>query len=337
MLRVGAMSVRFTRRSVLVCGILALVLVALLVLALAVGDFVLAPGAVLAALTGGGSRASDFVVLSLRLPRALTALGAGAALGLAGAVFQSVTRNPLGSPDIIGFTRGASVGAVFALTVWHGDATEVALAAVAGGLLTSVAVYLLAFRGGVQGYRLVLVGIGVSALLFAAVRYLLTRADLSDSFDATIWLLGSLNGAGYPQAVSTGVALAVLSPVVLALSRRLDLTEMGDDTATALGVGVERSRLLALAAAVLLSAVATACVGPVSFVALSAPQLSRRLTRATGTGVVAASLMGALVLLAGDLIGQHALPTELPVGVVTGVVGGGYLAWLLAAQWRTRG
>lgn len=329
-------SVRYSRRSVAVGAALALAVLAALAVSVSMGDYVIPLPQVLASLTGSGSGANDFVVVYLRLPRVLTAIGAGAALGTAGAVFQSVTRNPLGSPDVIGFTQGASAGAVLDLTVLQGNAAQVALAAMIGGLVTAALTYLLAYRGGVHGYRLVLVGIGISAMLLAVVRYLLTRASLDDSASAALWLVGSLNAVGYPQVIISGAAVVLLIPATLMLARRLNVAEMGDDTAVALGARVERDRRFALGCAVLLTAAATACVGPVSFVALSAPQLARRLTGSTGVGTMPAALMGALLLAASDFGAQHLLPAELPVGVFTGVVGGGYLAWLLMRQWRTR-
>ena len=323
-------------RTITVSGTLLIVLFGLMCAALVTGDFVVPLRTVLATLTGQGTRATEFIVLDLRLPRALTAIGAGAALGAAGAIFQSITRNPLGSPDVIGFTQGASAGAVLELTVGAGNTLQVALAAVAGGAVTAAVVYLLSFRHGVAGYRLVLVGIGASALLLAVVRYLLTRANLTDAFTAAVWLVGSLNGVGYAQVGALAGTLIILIPAALLLARPLNMLELGDDSATALGVRAERSRVLAIAVAVLLSAVATACIGPVAFVALSAPQLARRLTRATGVGILPAALMGALVLSVSDFSAEHLLATELPVGVCTGAVGGIYLAWLLARQWRAR-
>lgn len=329
-------SVRYTRRALIVSAVLAVALVVVLITSLATGDFVIPVPDVLSALIGSGNFANRFIVVDLRLPRALTAIGAGAALGASGALFQSVTRNPLGSPDVIGFTRGASVGAVIDLTIFNGNAAQVAFSAIVGGLVTAAAVYALAYRGGVHGYRLVLVGIGVNAMLLAGVQFLLTRTDLPDAFDATVWMIGSLNGVGYAQVTALGVALAVLLPTALALAHRLNIAEMGDDAATALGVRVERDRRYALIVAVLLAAVATACVGPVSFVALSAPQLARRLTGSTGVGALPAALVGALLLAFSDFGAQHVFVSELPVGVFTGVVGGGYLAWLLTRLWRVR-
>lgn len=200
--------------------------------------------------------------------------------------------------------------------------------------MTAAAVYLLSFRNGVQGYRLILVGIGAQAMLLALVQYLLTRAQLDQAQAAQVWIVGSLNSRGWENVVPVAVALAVLLPVTVALGRKLDLLEMGDDTARALGVNVESTRLLLVLLAVALCAVATASAGPIAFVALTAPQLSRRLTNATGAGLVCAGLMGALLLLAADLLAQSMSTFDMPVGVLTGALGGVYLAWLLSREWK---
>jgi iron complex transport system permease protein len=311
------------------------VVVALLVVAVGTGDYPIAPGDVVQALLGQGDGATSFVVETLRLPRALTALLAGAALGAAGAIFQSVSRNPLGSPDVIGFTSGSSAAAVFEITAIGGGTAAVAAGSIAGGLLTAVLVYGLAFRDGVQGYRLVLVGIGISAMLEALTSYLLTRAKIEDLQAASVWLAGSLNGRGWEHVWPTLGALAVLLPACALLQRDLRMVEMGDDTAKALGVAVERSRVSNLLVGVLLTAAATAACGPVAFVALTAPQVARRLTAATGPGVLTAALMGAALMLASDVLAQRLFPsTPLPVGVVTGALGGLYLMWLLALEAR---
>lgn len=318
-----------------VCAGLTLAVAALLVVAVGTGNYPIAPGEVVQALVGQGDGATSFVVETLRLPRALTALLAGAALGAAGAIFQSVSRNPLGSPDIIGFTAGSSAAAVFEITVIGGGTLAVAGGAMAGGLLTAFLVYGLAFRDGVQGYRLVLIGIGISAMLEALVNFLLTRAKIEDVQAASVWLTGSLNGRGWEHVWPTLAALAVLLPACALLQRDLRMTEMGDDTAQALGVSVERSRLSNILVGVLLTAVATAACGPVSFVALTAPQIARRLTAATGPGVMTAALTGAALMLASDVVAQRLFPsTPLPVGVLTGALGGLYLIWLLAQEAR---
>ena len=323
------------RRVPLTAAALTVAATALLVVSVGTGDYPIAPGDVVATLLGQGDRATEFVVQTLRLPRALTALLAGAALGAAGAIFQSISRNPLGSPDIIGFTAGSAAAAVFVITVIGGGTAAIASGAIAGGLLTALLVYGLALRDGVQGYRLVLVGIGIGATLEAVTGYLLTRGRIEDVQAASVWLTGSLNGRGWEHVWPTAIALALLLPATALLQRELKLIEMGDDTAKALGVAVERSRLIVLIVGVLLTAVATAACGPVAFVALAAPQIARRLTAATGPGVMSAALMGAVLLLAGDVAAQRLFPaTPLPVGVMTGAVGGLYLVWLLASEAR---
>ncbi|GAB7184379.1 iron chelate uptake ABC transporter family permease subunit [Kitasatospora sp. Ki12] len=313
---------------------------ALLVLLVAVltfgsGDYPLTPAEVLRALTGGGTPAEDFVVNQLRLPRVVTALLVGGALALAGALFQSLVRNPLGSPDVLGFTQGAAAGALL-VVVAGGSSLALAGGAVAGGVVTGAAVCALSWRHGLHGGRLVLVGIGTTAILTGVNGYLLTRAQLMDAARAMLWLTGSLDGRGWRDAVPLLVALAVLGPLVLlGCGRALRTLELGDDTAAALGVRVEPLRLGLLAVAVLLASLAAAAAGPVSFVALTAPQLAKRLTRAPGPNLLTSTLTGAALLVTADWAGQRLVADhQLPVGVVTGVLGGGYLVWLLAAERR---
>jgi iron complex transport system permease protein len=326
-------AVRLHPRSVMVCAGLLLATCAVAVLSVGTGDFPLSVGEVLAALVGSGDPAAEFIVETLRLPRVLTALLVGGAFGIAGAIFQSISRNPLGSPDIIGFTMGSVTGAFVVILLLDGTSFEIALGAVAGGMVTAVVVYLLAFRHGMQGYRLVLVGIGISALLQAVNSYLITRATRDDAFAAAHWMVGSLNGRGWEHVWPVTAALAVLVPLALVLARPLTMLELGDDAARALGVNAERSRLALVFAAVAMTAVGTASTGPVWFVALAAPQLARRLTRAAAPGLVSAALMGALLLAASDLAAQQLVSVDLPVGVMTGAVGGLYLGWLLFRGW----
>lgn len=322
-------AVRVHRRALVVSALLAFACLVLGIAGIALGDFPLSVGEVLRTLAGQGEPGSEFIVTTLRLPRVLTAMLVGAAFGVSGAIFQSIARNPLGSPDVIGFTTGSATGALLVIVAIGARTTEVAAGAIAGGLLAALAVYLLAFRGGVQGYRLVLVGIGVSAMLLSVNAYLITRASLADAYVAAHWLVGSLNGRGWEHVRPVAAALAVLLPIAFLLSRRLAMLELGDDAAKALGVPVERSRLWLVLVAVALVAVGTASAGPIAFVALAAPQIARRLTRAAVPGLGSAALTGAAITLASDLAAQHLLGVPLPAGVATGVVGGIYLAWLL--------
>lgn len=329
----GGLSLRLRPRALVVGLAGTLLALALAVLAVGAGDYPIAPADVLRVLAGGGSPADRFIVTELRLPRLVTALAVGAALGLAGAVFQSLTRNPLGSPDVLGVTSGAATGALVVVVVGGGSAA-LAGAAAAGGLATGMLLYALAGRHGVGGHRLVLVGIGVTAILTGVNGWLLTRAPLMDAARAALWLTGSLDGRGWANALPVLGALAVLLPaVLLARAPALRLLEMGDDSAAGLGVPVRRVRVAALGAAVLLVSVAAAAAGPVSFLALTAPHLARRLTRAPGPNLLPSAVVGAALLLAADQLAQHAVAgRQLPVGVVTGVLGGGYLAWLLAGE-----
>ncbi|MFI5569761.1 FecCD family ABC transporter permease [Streptomyces sp. NPDC051740] len=335
LLRTGRWSLRYDTRALLVCGALALLTAGTAVLALGTGSYALSPAEVVRTLTGEGPPGAGFVVLGLRLPRALVAALTGFAMGTAGAVFQSLTRNPLGSPDVIGFGNGASAGALVAIIVLDTGAAQTAAGAVCGGLATAAAVYLLAWRRGVHGYRLVLVGIGASAVLGAATSFLYVRADIGKAAQAASWMIGSLNARDWTDVRVAALGLPALLPVVLLYARRLTMLEMGDDTAAALGVPPERSRLVLLAAGTGLTAMAVAAAGPIPFVAMAAPQLARRLTRAAGPNVLPAGWTGALLVTAADLVTQRLTGSALlPVGVLTGVAGGAYLAWLLRGERR---
>ncbi|MFE2547633.1 FecCD family ABC transporter permease [Streptomyces sp. NPDC059355] len=306
---------------------------AMAVVLIGTGDFEIAPWDVVQTLLGNGSPANDFIVNDLRLPRVLVAVLVGAALGMAGAVFQSVSRNPLGSPDLLGFSYGSAVGALTVIVLFKGGATAVAAGALVGGLLAGVLVYLLSYRRGIHGYRLVLVGIGTSAMLVAVINYLLTKAQLVEATRAMVWLTGSLAGRDWSQVWPLLATCAVLFPLVLGQGRALRVMEMGDDAAYALGVRVERTRMLLMLAAVLLTTAAAAAAGPISFVALAAPQLARRLTRSPGSNLLTGALMGSVLLLVSDWASQRAVGADqLPVGVVTGLVGGVYLLWLLVTE-----
>ncbi|MGI5243572.1 FecCD family ABC transporter permease [Dactylosporangium sp. CA-139066] len=322
-------------RTAAVCVTLSLLALLLALIAIGGGDYPLSLPDVVRTLLGGGTPADAFIVRELRLPRVVTALCAGAALSLSGAVFQSLVRNPLGSPDVLGFTQGSATGGLLAVVLGAGGTTAVATGSVLAALATGVAIYLLAWRGGGHGHRLILVGIGVAGILTGVNSYLLVRADIVDAARAVLWLTGSLDGRGWGNAAVSAGALALVAPVMLACARPLAILELGDDPATALGVPVRALRRTALAGAVLLAAAASAATGPVLFVALTAPQLARRLTRASGPNLLPSLLMGAALLLAADVVAQRAFPDhQLPVGVVTGLLGGGYLVWLLARRTR---
>ncbi|MFD5769292.1 FecCD family ABC transporter permease [Streptomyces sp. NPDC127049] len=329
----GGVSVRYAPRAALCGAGLILLTLGLGVVLVGTGDFPMTPGEVLDTLLGRGTVIQEFAVMELRLPRVLVAILVGAALALGGAVFQSVSRNPLGSPDVIGFGQGATVGALVVIVLFQGSAVTTALGAVVGGVVTGAAIYLLAWKRGVHGYRLVLVGIGAAAMLTSVIHYLITKADLVDATRATVWMTGSLEGRDWTQFWPLLAVCCVLVPLILGHGRALRMLEMGDDAAYALGVKVERTRIVLMASAVLLVAVATSAAGPIVFVSLSAPQLARGLTRAPGPNLAVSAVMGSALLLGADWIAGNAFGDRtLPVGVITGILGGCYLLWLLVSE-----
>ncbi|TYK48091.1 FecCD family ABC transporter permease [Actinomadura decatromicini] len=333
----GGLSFRFRGRALAVAAACLAVALGTGVLLIGSGDFPMSPADVVRTLLGRGSAADDLIVNRLRLPRVATGLAAGAALGLAGAVFQSLVRNPLGSPDVLGFSQGAATGVLAVIVLTGGGTAAVAAGAAGGGLATGLVVLAVAGRHGAHGQRLILIGIGVAAILTGVNGYLLTQARIVDAARAVLWLTGSLDGRDWADAAPVLGALAVLGPLVLVgCGRALRMLEMGDDAAHGLGVPIERVRLVLLVAAVLLTSLAAAAAGPVAFVALTAPQLARRLTRTPGPNLLSAACMGAALLVAADFAAQRAFPGhQLPVGVVTGLLGGGYLVWLLVTQRKT--
>lgn len=331
---VGPVGFRVERRAALVSAVLLVIGVAAGIAGILIGDYGISLDQVLASLAGNADDPlAQYFVREVRLPRAVTGFLVGVALGVSGAIFQTVSGNPLGSPDIIGFTTGAATGALLQIIVFGGGTLAIAAAALAGGLVTAAIVYGAAWRGGVAGFRLVLVGIGVGAFLAAINSLLVVKASLESAQTATQWLAGSLNATLWPEAWAVGLAVLVLLPCAVVLSRPLAQLPLGDAVATGLGVRVERSRLLLILVGVTLMAVATASTGPIAFVALAAPHLARKLTRTPGVALIGSALMGGVLVLVSDLIARRIFaPNELAVGIITGSLGGLYLVWLLAVE-----
>lgn len=320
---------RAARRTSVSAGLVALVATATAA-GLMTGDLALPPDRVLAVLTGGAERV-DMLRLEFRYPRLLLGLLVGAALGVAGALFQSVLRNPLASPDVIGVSQGASAGAVLAITALGLTGLPVALAALAGGLCVATLTTVLAWRGGLAGHRFVLCGIALAFLATAVVGYGLTRSRSEDAQLALRWVVGDTSAAEGSTVLALAAVCAALLPLAAVSSRRLGLLEMGDHAAQALGVPPLRTRAAALLLGVAAASAAVAVAGPVAFVALVSAPVARRLVGDGRPAPVQAALVGMVVMAAADLVAEAwTAPVDVPVGVVTGLVGGPYLVWLMA-------
>ncbi|MEL2242431.1 iron-enterobactin ABC transporter permease [Leclercia adecarboxylata] len=326
-----------SRRLVFSCLLLVLVSLGVAILSLKSGAVMLDFTQVLDALTGSAPRNITMVVNEWRLPRLTMALLVGAALGISGAIFQSLMRNPLGSPDVMGFNTGAWSGVLVAMVLFGQHLTAITLAAMAGGILTSLVVWALAWRDGIETFRLIIIGIGMRAMLMAFNTWLLLQASLETSLSAGLWFAGSLNGLTWAKTLPAAPLIVLMFICALLLVKRMRLLEMGDDSACALGVSVERSRLMLMLVAVVLTAAATAIAGPISFIALVAPHIARRLSGTARWGLTQSALCGSLLLLAADLCAQQLfMPYQLPVGVVTVSLGGIYLIVLLVQESRKK-
>ncbi|MDR2378087.1 MAG: iron chelate uptake ABC transporter family permease subunit [Bifidobacteriaceae bacterium] len=304
---------------------------------LMVGQISYPPDVVLDVILGREAPGASFTVGRLRLPRAVLAVLTGASFGIGGVTFQTMLRNPLASPDIIGISSGASAAAAFAIVILGLSGAAVSVVAIVAGLAVSLAIYLLSFRDGVAGTRLVLIGIGVAAMLDSVTAFVLDKAPQWRLQEAMRWLTGSLNGASWGDVAPVLAALVVFGPLLAGQARNLSLLQLGDDAASALGVRTERARVLLIVAAVGLIAFATSAAGPIAFVAFLSGPIAARVVGRHGSPLAPAALVGLTLVLAADLVGQFAFGTRYPVGVVTGALGAPYLVYLIIRANRTGG
>ncbi|MGF0523747.1 FecCD family ABC transporter permease [Agrobacterium pusense] len=326
---------RGRRRLVIFC--LLTLLIAAFGLTLTLGQSFTPPGQVIRVLLGEDIAGVSFTVGQLRLPRALLSVVAGLSFGLGGVAFQIMLRNPLASPDIIGISSGASAAAVFAIVVLQMNGPLVSVVAVVAGLGIALLVYLLSFRNGVAGTRLILVGIGVSAMLESIIAYILSVAPAWTLQEAMRWLTGSVNGAKLAQTLPLAIALVFFGGLLLSRARDLETLRLGDDAAAALGVRVGATRIIVIVAAVGMIAFATAVSGPIAFVAFLSGPIAARIVGSNGSLLLPAALVGAVLVLVGDYCGQFLLPGRYPVGVVTGALGAPYLIYLIVRVNRSGG
>ncbi|HUG29478.1 MAG TPA: iron ABC transporter permease [Candidatus Limnocylindria bacterium] len=337
------MSFRVDGRVLLLLGGMVVALLAVTGAALLIGaTSILTPGELVTALFSSSDSDAGFAVRELRLPRVLAGVIVGLSLGISGAIFQTVARNGLVSPDIVGVNSGASLAALVVIVLGTqargaGDAQEVPLSLIApaalfGAFAAAILVYVLGYVKGLNPYRLVLVGIGVTAVLAAGIAYALTLTRFPFATQLAFrWTVGSMYGTDWTEVRPALIACAVAVLVALALLRPLGILSLGDDTAAGLGSRVERDRFRLIAIGVVLAAVAVALAGPVGFVAFIAPHIARGLMGGRGPlTVIAAGLAGAILTAFADLVALRAVPgVDIPVGAVTALMGAPYFLFLL--------
>ncbi|WP_016907421.1 FecCD family ABC transporter permease [Streptomyces xiaopingdaonensis] len=334
-LRIGtAVALPVRRRSVVVGVVGVVVLLAAAVATLSLGRLGIALPDLPRSLFGGAEGADRFVLKRLRGPRLGVAAGAGAAFGLSGALFQSVTRNPLGSPDVIGLTAGAGAGASAAALLLP-DLLPVPVGALLGTVLAMALVYVSTGTGFRNPGRLVVAGIGVAAIATAFTQYVVYAVERDNATSLMTYINGSLATRTWGEAATIAAVLVVVGPLVALLARRLRLCEMGDELAAGLGAEPQRTKGAAVALSMALSAGSVAVAGPIAFISLTAPQIAKRLTRGSGPHLTLAAVLGAVLLVLADLTAQQ-LPLfdDLPVGIYTMAIGGAYLGYLLIREWR---
>ncbi|EFM44135.1 MULTISPECIES: FecCD family ABC transporter permease [Corynebacterium] len=341
--RAGPISFLWRPRVVLVCVIAAALIVFLGALSIGLGDYPISVPRVLEVIfQGEGSRVERLVVLEWRMPRVATAIAVGCALGLSGALTQTVTRNALASPDILGITTGASAMAVTVIVLGSGGGFAgwlagigIPLAALLGAILSATVIWALAWRRQADSYRLVLVGIIITALLSSYINFLMVRAELRDASQAQFWLTGSLARSEWSTTIPIAVLVIVCAPLLAWIAYQALATTLGPDLARALGQRVNAVQVAMLALAVALAAVAVSAAGPIGFIAFVAPQVALRLCGVPSPPLAASALTGAVLLLGADIVTQAVLPVELPVGIVTSALGGIFLIYLLVQRTRS--
>lgn len=320
---------RRKRRWTIVTSLLIILAIALSCAMLLLGNTFYPVDVVFRTLLGEEIKGAYFAINTIRFPRMVAGLFAGFAFGAAGYIFQTMLRNPLANPNILGITSGSSVAAVFCITVLHTSNSVISIAAIIGGLITVTVMYLLSRGRAFSIGRLIIIGIGMQAMLDAAISYLILKSAQQDIAGALRWLSGSLNGSKLDDTVPLIIMVMVLSPVMFMLGKHLSMLELGEQMATSLGVATDKIRIILIVSSVILIAIATATTGPIAFVSFLAGPIANRLVGVNASNILPAGLVGANLVLFADLIGQFATQYRFPVGVITGLLGAPYLIYLL--------
>ncbi|MFD1737718.1 FecCD family ABC transporter permease [Bacillus salitolerans] len=329
----GSVSFHLHKKTVIISFILLFFSSLLFIVGLSIGSTVISPFVVIQQLLGFGTGEHDFTINTLRLPRALLSLLVGAALAVSGLILQGIVRNPLASPDIIGITGGASVGAITFIVTLSGVVSIkwLPLAAILGAGLVSIVIYLLSWKNGITPIRLILIGIGVAAAMNALTTMMIVLSEIASATKAYLWLTGSIYGANWQDVYSMLVWVVIFLPLALLFSRTINVKELGDDVASGLGVKVQLYRFFLLFISVALAGSAVAFAGGIGFVGLIAPHIARKLIGRSVQGLVPVSaLIGGILVLVADVIARTAfLPLDIPAGVFTAGIGAPFFIYLL--------
>ncbi|NQX46404.1 iron chelate uptake ABC transporter family permease subunit [Paenibacillus tritici] len=317
------------RRGILVTSLLAVLACMLCCAMLLLGNTIYPVTDVLRALSGEELKGVSFAVNIIRLPRMLAGLFAGFAFGIAGYTFQTMLRNPLANPNVIGITSGSSAAAVYCIVILHASGAVVSIASVIAGLATVLLIYALSRGRTFSIGRLILIGIGLQAMLDAVISYLLLIGSEKDIPSAIRWLTGSLNGSQMRELPPLVIIVLICSPIIMLLGKHLSILELGEQSATSLGVSTDKTRIALIVSSVCMVAIATATTGPIAFVSFLSGPIAKRLVGTGASSIIPAGLVGVNLVLASDLIGQFAFEYRFPVGIITGLLGAPYLIFLL--------
>ncbi|MBA2942835.1 iron ABC transporter permease [Paenibacillus sp. CGMCC 1.16610] len=329
----GAISYLVHKKSLRIMLILLFACLAVAIISTGLGEMVISPLDVLRSIFGMGAEDHAMVIQKIRLPRIIIALLVGASLAAAGAILQGIIRNPLASPDIMGVTGGASVGAVTFLTYFIGvfSIRWLPVAAMLGAAIVSIILYTLSWKKGITPVRLVLVGVGMAALMSAATTMMLVFSPTNDPAQVYLWLTGSVYASNWENVLTVLPWTVLLLPLSFIMARHINIGQLGDDLAASAGSAVERNRLILLLISVALAGSAVSVAGGVGFVGLIAPHMARKLVGSSFENVLpVAALLGGTVVMLADLVGRTLfLPLDVPVGVFTSAIGAPFFIYLL--------
>jgi len=311
--------------------VISLILLISVIASLALGSTFIPLNAALPAIFGQGSHSTLLLVQEIRLPRIFAGLITGAALGSAGCLIQTMARNRLASPDLLGINNGATLAIILGLII--GNILGSWWLALIGAATCALLIFMLAGRWGRQGYRVLVIGLAIAVMLRSVIELLMSTVSLQHASTLYTWSLGSLVGRGYSASLPAAFGLTLLLPAALLLSRRLALLRFEEDLAASLGLNVSKTQFFIMLLTIGLAGLGVTIGGPIGFIALAAPIIASRFANPAHIPIFRSALIGAIVIICADTLGRitnsHA---EVPVGVITSILGGPFLLWVLLSK-----